>query len=72
MSMMDILASMKRTVMGEKKEKPLPWYCLILSDRCTEPETDCIECHIYEERKEELEREHRIFGKIRKDSESDE
>lgn len=54
MSMMEILASMRRAIMGEKKEAPLPWYCLILSDKCTEPDTDCIECSVYEEHKEKV------------------
>lgn len=53
MSMMEILASMRRVIMGEKKETPLPWYCLILSDKCTEPDTDCINCHVYEEHRED-------------------
>lgn len=72
MSMMEILASMRRALMGEKKEEPLPWYCLILSDKCTEPDTDCIDCHVYDEHKEELVRNGSIAGKMRKDSESDE
>lgn len=56
MSMMEVLSQIRdRARANRKKNGPLPWFCLILSDKCVEPEKTCMECRIYQEHKEEYE-----------------
>lgn len=56
MSMMEVLSQIRERAREKKKRnEPLPWFCLILSDRCIEPEKTCMECRVYQKHKEELE-----------------
>lgn len=56
MSMMEALSQIRERAREKKKQnEPLPWFCLILSDRCIEPEKTCMECGVYQKHKEELE-----------------
>ena len=58
MSMMEPLSQMRERVRAKKQRKgSLPWFCIILSDKCVEPEKPCTECRVYEEHKEEIEKE---------------
>lgn len=57
MSMMELLSQMRERARAKKQRKgSLPWFCIILSDKCVEPEKPCTECRVYEEHKEEIER----------------
>ena len=67
MSLTEIVAAMQRRIMGEKKKKSLPWYCIILMDKCVEPDKDCIDCRVYKEHEEELIQTGKIVGKMRRD-----
>lgn len=56
MSMMEVLSQIRERAKEKKQQnEPLPWFCLILSDRCIEPEKTCMECGVYQKQKEELE-----------------
>lgn len=56
MSMMELLSQMReRARANRQKKKSLPWFCIIISDKCIEPEKPCTECRIYEKHKEEIE-----------------
>ena len=58
MSMMELLSQMRERARAKKQRKGrLPWFCIILSDKCVEPEKPCTECRVYEEHKEEIEKE---------------
>ena len=58
MSMMELLSQMRERARAKKQRKgSLPWFCIILSDKCVEPEKPCTECRVYEEHKEEIEKE---------------
>lgn len=58
MSMMELLSQMRERVRAKKQRKgSLPWFCIILSDKCVEPEKPCTERRVYEEHKEEIEKE---------------
>ena len=58
MSMMELLSQMRERARAKKQRKgSLPWFCIILSDKCVEPEKPCAECRVYEEHKEEIEKE---------------
>lgn len=60
MSMMEVLSQIRDRVRANReKNKPLPWFCLILSDKCIEPEKTCMECRVYQEHKEEFEHDHK-------------
>lgn len=49
MSMMELLSQMRERARAKKKRNgSLPWFCIILSDKCIEPEKPCTECRIYE------------------------
>lgn len=55
MSMMEVLSQIRERARQKKeKGKPLPWFCLILSDKCVESEKTCAECRIYQKYKDEL------------------
>ena len=52
MSMMELLSQMRERARAKKQRKgSLPWFCIILSDKCVEPEKPCTECRVYEEHK---------------------
>lgn len=56
MSIMSALAEMRaRQRRKRERDKPLPWYCLLLSGKCIEPETDCKNCHVWLNHKLEVE-----------------
>lgn len=55
MSMMEALSQIRERARRKKRNGSLPWFCLILSDKCIEPEKTCRECRIYQKHKEELE-----------------
>lgn len=67
MSMMKLLSQMRERARAKKtsgadkftnnSKGSLPWFCIILSDKCVEPEKPCTECRVYEEHKEEIEKE---------------
>lgn len=58
MSMMELLSQMRERARAKKQRKgSLPWFCINLSDKCVEPEKPCTECRVYEEHKEEIEKE---------------
>lgn len=58
MSMMELLSRMRERARAKKQRKgSLPWFCIILSDKCVEPEKPCTECRVYEEHKEEIGKE---------------
>lgn len=45
MSMMELLSQMRERARAKKQRKgSLPWFCVILSDKCVEPEKPCTEC----------------------------
>ena len=49
MSMMELLSQMRERARAKKQRKgSLPWFCIILSDKCVEPEKPCTECRVYE------------------------
>ena len=69
MSMMELLSQMRERARAKKQRKgSLPWFCIILSDKCVEPEKPCTECRVYEEHKEEIEKERRGEGADRQGS----
>ena len=51
MSMMDVLSQIRERIKRKRSEE-LPWFCLLLSDKCVEPEKTCVECRIYQKYKE--------------------
>lgn len=51
MSMMDVLSEIRERA-KRKRSGTLPWFCLILSDKCIEPEKTCTECRVYQKYKE--------------------
>ena len=51
MSMMDVLSQIRERI-KRKRSEALPWFCLLLSDKCVEPEKTCEECRIYQKYKE--------------------
>lgn len=58
MSMMELLSQMRERDREKKKRKgSLPWFCIIISDRCVEPDKPCTECRVYEKHREEIEKE---------------
>lgn len=58
MSMMELLSQMRERARAKKKRNgSLPWFCIILLDKCKEPDKPCTECRIYEKNKEEIEKE---------------
>lgn len=58
MSMMELLSQMReRSRANRQKKKSLPWFCIIISDRCKEPDKPCTECMVYLKHKEEIEKE---------------
>lgn len=45
MSMMELLSQMRERARAKKQRKgSLPWFCIVLSDKCVEPEKPCTEC----------------------------
>ena len=58
MSMMELLSQMRERVRAKKQRKErLQLFCIILSDKFVEQEKPCTECRVYEEHKEEIEKE---------------
>lgn len=58
MSMMELLSKMRERARAKKeKKKSLPWFCVIISDKCKEPDKPCTECGVYLEHKDEIEKE---------------
>ena len=58
MSMMELLSQMRERARAKKeKKKSLPWFCIIISDRCVEPDKPCTECRVYLKHKDEIEKE---------------
>lgn len=58
MSMMELLSQMReRARAGKQKKKSLPWFCIIISDKCKEPDKPCTECRVYLKHKDEIEKE---------------
>lgn len=58
MSMMELLSQMRERARTKKeKKKSLPWFCIIISDKCKEPDKPCTECGVYLEHKDEIEKE---------------
>lgn len=58
MSMMELLSQMRERARAKKeKKKSLPWFCIIISDKCKEPDKPCTECGVYLEHKDEIEKE---------------
>ena len=58
MSMMELLSQMReRARANRQKKKSLPWLCIIISDKCKEPDKPCTECRVYLKHKEEIEKE---------------
>lgn len=51
MSMIEVLSQIRERA-KKKRNESLPWFCLILSDKCVEPEKTCKECRIYQKYKE--------------------
>lgn len=48
MSMMELLSQMRERARAKKQRKgSLPWFCIILSDKCVEPEKPCTECRVF-------------------------
>ena len=42
MSMMELLSQMRERARAKKeKKKSLPWFCIIISDKCKEPDKPC-------------------------------
>ena len=57
MSMMELLSQMRERARAKKeKKKSLPWFCIIISDKCKEPDKHCTECGVYLEHKDEIEK----------------
>lgn len=57
MSMMELLSQMRERARAKKQRKgSLPWFCIILSDKCVEPEKPCAECRVYEDIKKKSKR----------------
>lgn len=58
MSMMELLSQMRERARAQEAAQRKPAvFCIILSDKCVEPEKPCTECRVYEEHKEEIEKE---------------
>lgn len=58
MSMMELLSQMRERARAKKeKKKSLPWFCIIISDKCKEPDKSCTECGVYLEHKDEIGKE---------------
>lgn len=58
MSMMELLSQMRERARAKKeKKKSLPWFCIIISDRCVEPDKPCTERRVYLKHKDEIEKE---------------
>ena len=57
MSMIELLSQMRERARAKKQRKgSLPWFCIILSDKCVEPEKPCTECRVHEEHKKKSKR----------------
>lgn len=58
MSMMELLSQMRERARVKKQRKgSLPWFCILRSDKCIEPDKPCTECRVYQKHKDELEKE---------------
>lgn len=52
MSIIEILSKIRELAGVKRKQKePLPWFCIILSDKCINSEKICMECIVYQEHK---------------------